>query len=308
MKFYHVGAARPLAAPSVVTIGNFDGVHLGHQLLISKTLDYAAINSLQSVCISFNPLPHQYFALTKLASIQSLGEKIQILSRLGLDVFYCMRFNHDLVNISADMFIQRILVDALAAKHVVIGEDFRFGAKRLGDVESLRQAGEHLGFTVDVVADLCQEQRRISSTWVRECLLSADFVTAKALLGRDYSITGRVIHGAKLGRKLGFPTANLTLDRRLSLLHGVYVVRVLGLSGAVYYGAASIGTRPAVQGKQIMLEVHLFDFAQDIYGQRIEVVFLHKLRDEWDFASLDELKEQISNDVVDARSWLQKSL
>jgi riboflavin kinase / FMN adenylyltransferase len=310
MYFYHVGEQPKALSQSVITIGNFDGVHRGHQLLMQRTLAYAENHpQVQPVCVSFSPLPSQYFALTPQPRLQSTAEKITLLRSMGMAVLYVLRFNHALVNLSADVFIERIVHRALQAKHVVVGEDFRFGAKREGTVETLMQAGAHWGFSVEVVRDLSYQDRRISSTWVRHALREADFRTAAALLGRDYSITARVVHGQKLGRRLGFPTANLPLDRRLSLLHGVYVVRVLGLpEGRIAYGAASIGTRPAVQGKQIMLEVHLLDFDQDIYGHRIEVAFLHKLRDEWDFPSLDALTLQIADDVQATRAWLACTL
>lgn len=286
---------------SVVTIGNFDGLHLGHQALL-KTVDQLATSfGLPSVMISFDPLPKEFFS-GKPGRLMSLSEKIQYLNKTCIDYFYCIQFSQYWAALSAQDFMQLVLKEALGATHLVVGKDFRFGKDRVGDVMLLKSWGQSHGMQVYVISDQQHHGARISSSWVRNSLVEGKLERVTALLGRPYAITGRVVHGNKLGRVLGFPTVNIPLSRRNSVLAGIYVASVQW-RGQIYYGAASVGTRPAVCGQHLLLEVHIFDFDQYIYGERIIVRFLHKLRDEWDFPDLDDLCKQIAKDVEKAKNY-----
>lgn len=286
---------------SVVTIGNFDGLHLGHQALLKRVNQLAELSNLASVMISFDPLPKEFFS-GKPGRLMSLSEKIQYLQGTTIDYFYCIQFGDYWANLSAMDFMRLVLQQAMGAKYLVVGEDFRFGKNRVGDVAMLKSWGSSNDMQVHVVPKEQYHGERISSSWVRNSLVEGKLERVTALLGRAYSITARVVHGNKLGRALGFPTVNIPLSRRNSVLAGIYVASVQW-RGKVYYGAASVGTRPAVCGQKLLLEVHIFDFDHVVYGERITVRFLYKLRDEWDFPDLQALCKQIEKDVEKAKNY-----
>ena len=289
---------------SVVTIGSFDGVHLGHQAILQQVKATAAMLGLPSVVMTFEPQPQEYFSGEKApARLMRLREKIDALLEFGIDRVVCLQFNRVLRNLTASEFIHQVLVDGLSIKHLIVGDDFRFGCDRSGDFRMLAEFGKNCDFDVQDTKTLEIDNERISSTRVREFLQQADFGRASQLLGRSFSIKGRVVYGQQVGRKLGFPTANVQLNRYSAPLTGVYAVLV-DIDGMSYQGAANVGIRPTV-GDLVkpILEVHLFDFSDDLYGQRIEVEFMHKIRDEAKFTTLDKLVETIRQDVKQIRAW-----
>ncbi|EKO3895245.1 bifunctional riboflavin kinase/FAD synthetase [Vibrio metschnikovii] len=291
----------------VLTIGNFDGVHLGHQQVLSQVSQRAKQLNLPSVVMTFEPQPMELFLTSKApARLTRLRDKFVQLGKLGIDRLLCVNFNHRFANLEAQAFIRDLLVGQLGVKFLVVGDDFCFGQGRKGDFAMLRQAGEQYGFEVVSTQSFCVQQSRVSSTLIREALASDQLATADTMLGRAYSISGRVSHGRKLGRTIGFPTANIPLKRCVSPVSGVYVVEVYGLSTLPLGGVANIGQRPTVNGVRQQLEVHLFDFQGNLYGKQLEVALLHKLRDEQKFASFDALKQQIELDAEAARVWLQQ--
>lgn len=291
---------------SVVTIGNFDGVHLGHQSLLRDLKHCAHACQALSVLIIFEPHPLELFLKNKApARLMKLREKLLALQDYAIDYVVCLKFDAQLAGLEPEAFVKDILVDRLNCKAIVVGDDFRFGKKRAGDVPLLCRLGKQYGFRVDQLPTLTQSADRVSSTRIRELLADNALLEAKALLTRAYSLIGKVVHGDKIGRTLGFPTANIYLHRQVVALHGVFVVRVrIQGEPGWYFGAANLGTRPAVGGERILLEVYLFDFERDIYAQTIEVQFLHKLRDEQPCESLAALKDMIAADVLAARKWL----
>ena len=289
---------------SVVTIGSFDGVHLGHQAILQQVKATAAMLGLPSVVMTFEPQPQEYFSGEKApARLMRLREKIDALLEFGIDRVVCLQFNRVLRNLTASEFIHQVLVDGLSIKHLIVGDDFRFGCDRSGDFRMLAEFGKNCDFDVQDTKTLEIDNERISSTRVREFLQQADFGRASQLLGRPFSIKGRVVYGQQVGRNLGFPTANVQLNRYSAPLTGVYAVLV-DIDGMSYQGAANVGIRPTV-GDLVkpILEVHLFDFSDDLYGQRIEVEFMHKIRDEAKFTTLDKLVETIRQDVKQIRAW-----
>ncbi|TDF78615.1 bifunctional riboflavin kinase/FAD synthetase [Pseudomonas sp. H9] len=305
---------RPQHRGCVATIGNFDGVHRGHQAILARLRERAEALGVPSCVVIFEPQPREYFAPDAApARLARLRDKVALLAAEGVDRVLCLAFNQRLSKLSAAEFVDTILVDGLGVKHLEVGDDFRFGCDRVGDFEFLQQAGLSQGFTVEAAQTVEQEGLRISSTQVRNALAKADFALAERLLGRPYQITGRVLHGQKLARQLGTPTANIQLKRRRVPLTGVYLVSV-ELDGKAWPGVANIGVRPTVSGDgSAHLEVHILDFAGDLYGRRLTVEFHHKLRDEQRFASLEALKSAIDADIAAARAhWhaqpLTKSL
>ena len=292
----------------VATIGNFDGIHLGHQAVIGQLAEEAADLCLPSLLISFEPQPMEYFQPARApARLTRLREKLQALRRFSVDQVLCLSFNRALAEMPADAFIKDILIDALKIKYLVVGDDFRFGKDRAGDFAMLQQAGEQFGFQVVNMHTFSIDGERVSSTRIRKALEAGELDEAERLLGREYRMSGRVAHGEKLGRELGFPTANIELHRRATPLQGIFVVEVFGLEGEPLPGVASLGTRPAVGGTKAILEVFLFDFDRDIYGKHLQVSFLQKLRDEENFDSLEALTEQIQKDVDDAKAYFTKT-
>lgn len=290
----------------VATIGSFDGVHLGHQAILARLLEEGRARNLPTLVMVFEPQPHEYFARDKAPPrIMRLREKVNALFALRVERVLCLRFDARLRNLAARDFIQQILVDRLAIAHLEIGDDFRFGCDRAGDFRLLQAAGAQHGFQVRDTRTFLVQGERVSSTRVRQLLETAQLSAAARLLGRPFSISGRVVAGRRLGRTLGVPTANIGLGRYRSPVSGVYAVTVwLSDSDPRHKGVANVGVRPTVAGNaKPVLEVHLLDFSGDLYGRRLQVEFCHKLRDEQKFGSLDELKQQIQRDLDAARRF-----
>ena len=297
---------RPEHRGCVATIGNFDGVHLGHQAVIGQLGEEAGRLHLPSVLITFEPQPMEYFRPQQApARLTRLREKVEALRRFHIDRLLLLPFNRKLAQMPAEEFIRRVLVEGLAVKYLVVGDDFRFGRDRQGDFAMLQAAGREHGFAVVNMHTFLIDGERVSSTRVRGALNRSDLAAAQHLLGRTYRMSGRVAHGKKLGRELGFPTANIHVHRKATPLQGIFVVEVFGIEGEPLPGVASLGTRPTVDGKTTILEVYLFDFDRDIYGRYLQVSFLHKLRDEVRYTTLEALKAQIAKDVDDAQNYFR---
>ena len=295
---------RPKHHGCVATIGNFDGVHLGHQAVLGQLAEKSAELCLPTTLITFEPQPMEYFAPQKVPPrLTRFREKILALQRYSVDRVCCLAFNRKLSSLSAEDFIKQILVDKLGVKYLVVGDDFRFGANRGGTFTTLVAAGKQYGFQVVSMHTFEIDGARVSSTRIREALKQGDMQSARQLLGRNYRMSGRVAHGEKLGRELGFPTANIHLHRHASAVQGIFVVEVFGLDREPIQGVASVGTRPTVNQTKALLEVFLFDFNQEIYGRHLQVSFLKKLRDEAKFDSLELLVEQIQTDVEQAQAY-----
>lgn len=287
-----------------LTIGNFDGVHLGHQAIIKRLIEKARELDIDACIMSFEPLPQEYFnAATAPERLTRLREKWCALEATGIDQFLCIKFNHWLADLTAEDFIKHILVDELHVKYLVVGDDFRFGKGRVGDFDMLRAAGKKYNFDVVNSHSHCLDDERISSTIIRKALAEDRLDYANRMLGRIYRICGRVAHGDKRGRTIGFPTANIKLHRHATPLSGVYAVRMSGITDAPLNGVANIGKRPTVDGHNLQLEVHLFDFDKSIYGEQVCVEFLHKLRNEHRFESFEALKDQIIKDSEQAKDF-----
>ena len=295
---------RQLLKSSVVTIGNFDGLHLGHQALIRRCESLSAGTRAIAV-VTFEPLPQAWFKSDAApARLISMRQKLDCLANEGIDLVWVMRFNQELAAMSAARFVQSVLVETLAASDVVVGEDFHYGKGRQGDAHSLRQSGEKLGFAVSTVPMLDVGGQRASSTSIRDYLVTGDLEQAQRLLGRSFRMAGRVIRGRQLGRQLGYPTANIRLAASPSPLKGVFAVRARWGDSGWRDGVANLGTRPAVGGEGFLVEVHLFDFNGNLYGQRLEVEFVKKLRDEAHFEDIDDLVVQMREDERQARVCL----
>ena len=294
----HVHPSRVLA------IGAFDGLHLGHQEILRQTLSIAAERSELATAFTFEPTPAEFFTPnTPPARLTCFRERFELLEDLGMPALFCPHFG-TLSRFEHAEFVAQVLVAKLKVGHVVVGHDFRFGAGRRGTLEDLRGAGERFGFGVTTIDPVFMDGKRISSTAIRAALAKGDLRLAKEMLGRDYSMSGRVVHGLNLGRELGFPTANVNLKRRLSPVDGIFAVRVTGLESHPLDGVASVGSRPTVSGGEILLEVFLFDFDRDIYGEYITVTFVERLREERTFHDLEALKQQMHVDVRDAQAAL----
>jgi len=294
---------RPRHKNCVATIGNFDGVHLGHQKIIRQLEDRAHTLQLPTTVIIFEPQPQEFFIPHEApARLTRLREKLLALRRYDVDRVLCLRFTEMFAKFSAQDFIQHILVEGLGVKHLVVGDDFHFGHQRQGNFQTLLEAGQQYNFNVESQHTFIFEKKRVSSTSIRQVLSEGNIEYAATLLGRPFSLCGRVRHGQKLGRTIGFPTANIFLHRHISPLQGVYAVKMHGVANIPVNGVANLGMRPTVNGKQLLLEVHLFNFNQSIYGVDVEVEFVTKLRDEKKFNSFEELKTQIYQDVDKARS------
>ena len=288
----------------VMTIGTYDGIHLGHQALLARLNEHAKQWGEPAVLLTFEPMPREFLAPNDPpARLTSLRERWRILSGARLDYLWLLRFGEALRNLPGEAFAQ-LLARELRPRLVVVGHDFRFGRQGEGTAALLAAAGTRLGFDVDVLAPVMLDGERISSSGVRAALACGDFERARRWLGRPWSMRGRVMAGKGLGRDLGFPTANLPLERRRAPVAGIFAVRVHGVGSAALPGVASLGTRPTVAGDETLLEAHLFDFCEDLYGREIEVEFVAKLRDEARFATLEALTAQMRRDAAEARRIL----
>lgn len=300
--------AGPCLAPggSVVAVGAFDGLHRGHQALLAQVRERAQAQGLTPIVVSFEPLPRAFFSKEPVPRLSSVREKLLGFDAAGVKKALILRFNDELTSMPAEDFVRRVLVGRLATREVWIGGDFRFGHKRGGDVALLETMGVDLGFTTRVMPPVLLDGARVSATRVRMLLAAGEFSGAAPLLGRPFVIEGKIEYGNQLGRKLGFPTANIHLRERVPPVQGIFAVRVgLGEGECAWPGVASLGIRPTVnQVPQPLLEVHLFDFEGDLYGQRMAVEFVAKLRDEQKFDGLDALTEQMRRDARAARDVL----
>ncbi|MCH9639532.1 MAG: bifunctional riboflavin kinase/FAD synthetase [Betaproteobacteria bacterium] len=302
-------SSKHAKTPVALTIGNFDGVHLGHQAMLTRLIDAANRLGLAACAMTFEPHPREFFSPDQAPTrLTSLREKLELLAKSKVDSVRVYRFNYNFAKISPEEFISRILNKELSVRWLLVGDDFRFGARRAGDFAMLQALSAQNDFEVEEMPSIVIDGQRISSTGVRKALADGDLSTAKQLLGRPYSISGRVVHGDKLGKKIGFATANIQLKHNHPPLSGIFVVNVCGINksspSTTYPGVASLGLRPTVHenGKPV-LEVHLFDFNQEIYGQHLQVNFLHKLRDEEKYADLETLAQQIAKDVTQAKNF-----
>ena len=295
------------AQPVALTIGNFDGVHLGHQALLNELRAEARTRGLQTAAVIFEPHPREFFTPQQApARLTSLREKLELFAALGMDRVHVCRFNERFAQMSAANFINA-LHEKLSAKFVLIGDDFRFGSGRGGDFALMEKIGAQLGFSVRSVRSVTHDGVRISSTAVRAALAAGQMRAAQRYLGRHYSISGRVVHGDGLGRRIGYPTANIQLKHNRPPLYGIFVVRVHAEGLGVLQGVASLGVRPTVRhDDKPVLEAHLFEFAQQIYGKHLRVEFLHKLRDEEKFPDVKMLTRQIALDVKNAKQWFEQ--
>ncbi|MFT0137804.1 bifunctional riboflavin kinase/FAD synthetase [Alcanivoracaceae bacterium MT1] len=297
---------RPAHRGCVATIGNFDGVHRGHQRILDKVVAEARARGALATVMLFEPQPQEFFLGDQApARLMNLRDKLITLARYGVDQVLCVRFNDAFRNLEAEQFVRDILVDGLAVEYLVVGDDFRFGRGRVGDFAYLEQAGERFGFEVCDTATCQMTGERVSSTRVRSALAAGDFALVEQLLGRPYDISGRVRHGDKIGRTLQLPTVNLALKRQVPPVQGIYAVTVDGAGLEDQPGAANVGTRPTVNGVENRLEVHLLDFQGDLYGAHLTVHFHHFVRPEEKFASLDELKAAIQRDVQQVETYFQ---
>lgn len=287
----------------VATIGNFDGVHKGHQALLSQVKKRAEALGVPSLVITFEPQPMEFFAKEQaVARLTRWREKFLLLSQYGIDKVLVIRFNGQFAALNAEAFVE-LLGKRLSVKEVIVGDDFHFGKGRQGNVDFLKESGAQLGFAVATMPNILFDGERISSTRVRNALQMADLILAEQLLGRPYSMQGRVVYGDQRGRVLGFPTANIHLLRHVTPVLGIYVVRLHGIGKKPLPAVANIGIRPTIGDSRTLLEVHVFNFDQTIYGQYVCVEFCKKLRDEERYANLDLLKEQIGKDAEAARAY-----
>ncbi|MGH1463060.1 MAG: bifunctional riboflavin kinase/FAD synthetase [Neptuniibacter sp.] len=288
----------------VATIGNFDGVHLGHCKVLEQVKEKADELDLPAVVITFEPQPREFFGGADAPPrLTRFSEKYRLLQAQKIDRHLCLTFNDRLRSMTADQFVEELLLRGLAVKHFVVGDDFRFGCDRSGDYAMLREAGEKYGFTVVNTHTYQMGGERISSSRVRKVLEKNKLKEAQTLLGRPYTVAGRVMHGQKLGRQLGVPTANVRMHRFSCPLRGVYAVEATGEGIGKLQGVCNVGLRPTVGGQQPVLEVHLFDFDQEIYGQLLTVEFKQFIRDERKFDGIEMLKKQIFKDIDEARAF-----
>lgn len=298
---------RPRHQGCVLTIGKFDGVHKGHRAVLANVQEKARELGLPATVMVFEPQPEEVFTPDKApARLSTLAEKYRLLKEAGTDRLLCVRFNQEFASQSADDFIRCFLVARLGVKFLVVGDDFRFGQGRLGDFDMLRKAGEQYGFDVVSTDSFQVDDCRISSTAVRQALASGEFERAQAMLGRPFAIRGRVVHGEKKGRTIGFPTANVLLKRFRTPIKGVFAVTLKDDSGTCWQGVANVGSRPTLNGRQMQLEVHIFEYNGDLYGRNIEVYPRQKIRDEIKFDSFEELKSQIEKDAQQARLFFSQ--
>ena len=302
------GVPERATTSTVLAIGNFDGVHLGHRALLAELIAKARALALPATVLTFEPHPRELFAPDQApARLASLRDKLELLAACGVDRVHVCRFNRTLAALTAAQFIENILVRGLSVRYLIVGDDFRFGKGRSGDFALLQKMGQEHRFVVAAMHTVDFGGVRVSSSAVRDALADGNLEYAEQLLGRAYVIAGRVMHGEKIGRTLGFPTANIQVRRKRLPLSGVFAVTVSGIAAAPLPGAASLGVRPTLaEGLKPVLEVHLPDFDRDIYGCHVDVNFLHKLRDEAKYDSLDALKAQIARDVAAVREFFTR--
>ncbi len=301
--------------PCALTIGNFDGVHRGHRALLARVADAAARLGIDTAVMTFEPHPREYFAhlagdeTAAPRRIANLRDKLQSLAACGVDRVIVEHFNASFASQSAEHFIEDVLVKGLQVKWLIVGDDFRFGAKRAGDFAMLHEAGQRFGFEVVSLPTVMHDHGRISSSSVRDALQSGDFARAEELLGHAYAISGHVLHGRKLGRTIGFPTLNIRIAHKRPVVSGIFVVQVHGLSDQPLPAVASLGVRPTVEDNgRVLLEVHIFDFDRDCYGKLLRVEFLKKLRDEEKYDDLATLTHAIANDARAARDFFSQRI
>jgi riboflavin kinase/FMN adenylyltransferase len=294
-----------VARGSVATIGAYDGLHLGHRKLLETVLETARASALPSIVMSFEPTPREFFsAASPPARLMRFREKFEALAEAGVDIFFCPRFDDRMRVIAADTFIRQLLIHAMNVKCLVIGDDFRFACNRSGTVGHLQRAGKSLGFEVRQEPSVIFDGERVSSTAIRKALWEGELQLASRLLGRHYSMSGRVIAGDGLGHELGYPTANVNLRRRQSPVMGIFAARVRGLGSKPLDAVASVGTRPTFGGTKPLLEVHIFDFDADVYGEYIQVDFIARIRSEEKFESARALVKQMHLDSARAKKIL----
>lgn len=302
---------QDIAPACALTIGNFDGVHQGHQAMLSLLVQQARKQNIAATVLTFEPHPIEFFAPQKApARITTLRDKLTVLQQCGIDQVVVLRFDQKLANLAPTEFINLLSSQGLHARYILIGDDFRFGRQRQGDYQLLRELSGQYGFTVESMNSFKQAGQRVSSSLVRQVLHDGDMQLASTLLGRPYAISGHVIYGRQLGRNLGFPTLNIRFKHQKPAASGVFVAKVTGLDNQPRAGVASLGIRPSVTSNgEVLLETHVFDWQGNAYGKLIQVELLHKLRDEMKFSGLDELKAAIANDGEQARAfWQQQNL
>jgi riboflavin kinase/FMN adenylyltransferase len=298
---------RPRHRGCVASIGNYDGVHLGHRAVLDSLIDVAGRMSLPSAVMAFEPTPQEFFCHEKApARLTRFREKYLALAETGVERFVCLRFNRAFSQLSPEDFVEQILVRGMGVRYLVAGDDFRYGYRRAGDFASLKAAGLRHGFEVADTASFRMQGERVSSSRIREALVAGDLDLATRMLGRPYSMCGRVVPGDQLGRTLGFPTANILPSRRVLPMTGVYAVQVDGVAEGPWPAVANLGTRPTVNGKRALLEAHLLDFEGDIYGRHLEVKFVAKLRNEHRFDNVQLMIEQMHRDLKAAREILSR--
>lgn len=300
--------SHQLSGACVATIGNFDGLHLAHRHLIEKCVETAKAKNLNATVITFEPYPQSFLRPDPpLLRLTSLRQKISLLKTWGITQVICLRFNKAFSQLSPQEFIEKILVKALNVKHLMVGEDFRFGHQQAGNVALLQHHAKQFNFQVEAVRMIQSQEQKISSTAIRQSLMKGDLSRAKAMLGRFFSICEHVIYGDARGRTLGFPTANIPLMNHREVLKGVFITQQM-IDHKKYYGVANVGTRPTVDGKHYLAEVHLLNYSGNLYGKRLKVEFLHKIRNEQRFANLSELQQQIHRDIQVANSYILTAL
>jgi riboflavin kinase/FMN adenylyltransferase len=298
---------RPRHRGCVATLGNFDGVHLGHQAVIGQLAEKGEELGLPATVIVFEPQPQEFFRPQNApARLTRFREKFQALRRFSIDCVLCLRFDEKFSALEPEEFIRRVLVDGLGVRYLVVGDDFRFGYRRRGDFSMLDAAGKQFGFQVVNMHTFNIDGERVSSTRIRAALAAADLITAEKSLGRPFRMGGRVVHGDKIGRRLGIPTANIYLHRKAVPIHGIFTIEVFGIEGEPRPGVADVGTRPTMGGTKTLLEVHLLDFDDDLYRRHLNVNFLLKLRDDKKFSSLEALSRAIQVDVEHAREFFRQ--
>ena len=282
---------------SVVTIGNFDGIHKGHQVLIEKATEYAKKNNVISTVFTFNNHPVNYFKPNSIKNIITNNDKIKILKTMGVDYIINIPFDEYMTKISGYDFVKDILIDKLGAKKIIVGHDFTFARNKEGNIDLLKELSKKNGFLLEIVNCVKRDDIRISSSYIRKLILDGKVEDARKYLGRNYKLSGEVIHSKKLGRTIGFPTANISIDENIIIPKvGIYATKVY-VNGTIYYGATNVGYNPTVNGNKLSIETNILEFNDDIYGKIITIEFLERIRDEKKFNGIEELKEQLQKDT-----------